>query len=196
MSSSAPIQISVTDPVKIGNYVRYAYILKLQHTSFDAHKIVVKIVFVLIHVFKTFCSYKIHSSTTRTGFASGSRTVDRRYNDFAWLSTELSREFPGVIVPPLPEKQALGRFSNEFVEARRRALEKFLERVASHHELGTSASFAAFLQQSDEAQLKEYMNTLKMQSKSGSGGWLDGVGLTNSKVCLRMMKNYTEASLQ
>lgn len=74
----------------------------------------------------------------------------RRYSDFAWLSGELSREFPGVIVPPLPEKQTVGRFGSEFVESRRRGLEKFLQRIASHYEIGNSQFYVTFLQ-ADEA---------------------------------------------
>ena len=70
----------------------------------------------------------------------------RRYSDFEWLSSELVKQYPGTIVPPLPEKQAVGNLSNEFVESRRRALEKFLVRVAIHPDLGYSTFFVSFLQ--------------------------------------------------
>ena len=32
--------------------------------------------------------------------------VLRRYRDFAWLHTALSKERPGCVVPPVPEKNA------------------------------------------------------------------------------------------
>jgi sorting nexin-4 len=36
------------------------------------------------------------------------RPVRRRYQDFVWLHTTLSLEYPACIVPPLPEKHRLG----------------------------------------------------------------------------------------
>ena len=47
-------------------------------------------------------------------------SVLRRYSDFVWLYERLHRERAGAIVPHLPEKQAVGKFSPEFVEERRR----------------------------------------------------------------------------
>jgi hypothetical protein len=66
--------------------------------------------------------YKITSQITRSGLVSPPITMDRRYSDFDWLYNELTREFPGAIIPPLPEKQTVGRFSSEFIESRRRSL--------------------------------------------------------------------------
>lgn len=130
-----------------------------------------------------YISYKVTSGTTRDGFAGGSFTVDRRYNDFAWLTGQLSKEFPGAIVPPLPEKQSMGRFSSEFIDARRRALEKFLQRTATHHELGTSPALMHFLQ-SDESGMEAYAADFKAKMKaSGGTSWLEGslTALTGSK---------------
>ena len=42
--------------------------------------------------------------------------VERRYNNFKLLTEQLADELPGVIVPPLPDSQAIGRFTPEFVE--------------------------------------------------------------------------------
>lgn len=47
-------------------------------------------------------------------------SVLRRYSDFLWLYERLHKERAGSIVPPLPEKQTVGKFSPEFVEERRR----------------------------------------------------------------------------
>lgn len=41
-----------------------------------------------------------------------------RYSDFVWLHGQLELEVPGAIVPPLPEKAVVGRFTPEFIEAR------------------------------------------------------------------------------
>lgn len=75
--------------------------------------------------------------------------VLRRYSDFTWLYEKLQSERAGAIVPPLPEKQPMGRFNPAFVEARRRELERFLRRVAIHPELQDSACLDTFLRADD-----------------------------------------------
>ncbi|KAG8903855.1 hypothetical protein FRC01_008958 [Tulasnella sp. 417] len=59
-------------------------------------------------------------------------TVHRRFSHFVFLQTALSRRLPGIALPPLPDKQYAGRFNDEFVEARRGDLEKWLSRVVRH----------------------------------------------------------------
>lgn len=59
-------------------------------------------------------------------------TVHRRFSHFVALHTALSRHLPGVALPPLPEKQYAGRFSEDFVEARRGDLERYINRVIRH----------------------------------------------------------------
>lgn len=100
-----------------------------------------------------YISYQVESSANRKGFLSGGVTVTRRYNHFVWLNKELNKSFPGVIVPPIPGKQTFAKVSDEFIEARRRALEKFLHRVAEHHLLGFSDSFILFLEGDEESML-------------------------------------------
>ena len=83
--------------------------------------------------------------TTTQAFSA----VLRRYSDFLWLYEKLHTERAGSIVPPLPEKQPVGRFNPAFVEARRRELERFLRRVAIHPELQDSTSLDTFLRADD-----------------------------------------------
>ena len=73
-------------------------------------------------------------------------------------------------MPPLPEKQSVGRFGSEFVEARRRALEKFLSRVLYHPELGKSDYFKQFLNSDDTSlhRLKETSQRHLTKSSSAS----------------------------
>lgn len=59
----------------------------------------------------------------------------RRYNDFVWFRNQLIGEFQGVIVPPLPEKSIIGKFSADFIDNRKRGLDKFLNRVLTHEDL-------------------------------------------------------------
>ncbi|KAG6854104.1 hypothetical protein C0991_010518 [Blastosporella zonata] len=59
-------------------------------------------------------------------------TVYRRFSHFVILHTALTRRLPGIALPPLPEKQYAGRFSNDFVEARRGDLERYIGRIIRH----------------------------------------------------------------
>ncbi|EED91418.1 predicted protein, partial [Thalassiosira pseudonana CCMP1335] len=76
-------------------------------------------------------------------------SVLRRYSDFLWLYERLQKERAGSIVPPIPEKQAVSRFSPEFVEERRGALERFLRRVVIHPELQDTSCLQTFLRADD-----------------------------------------------
>lgn len=75
--------------------------------------------------------------------------VLRRYSDFLWLYERLHMEKAGGIIPPLPEKQPVGRFSPAFVEDRRRHLEVFIRRVAVHPELADAKALDTFLRADD-----------------------------------------------
>jgi sorting nexin-9/18/33 len=59
-------------------------------------------------------------------------TVHRRFSNFVVLHTALTRRLPGIALPPLPEKQYAGRFSDDFVEARRGDLERYINRMVRH----------------------------------------------------------------
>lgn len=79
----------------------------------------------------------------------GYSAVLRRYSDFLWLYEKLHQEKAGAIVPPLPEKQPVGRFSAAFIEDRRVNLERFLRRVAVHPELQDAKCLNTFLRADD-----------------------------------------------
>jgi len=72
-------------------------------------------------------------------------TVARRYNDFLWLRTTLTAQFQSLWVPPLPPKKAIGRFNEEFVEARRKDLERYLSRLENIPAFSQSEAFKMFL---------------------------------------------------
>jgi sorting nexin-1/2 len=110
----------------------------------------------------SYVNYHIVTASNIPGYAYGETNVGRRYSDFTWLAQELSRFCAGVIVPALPEKQTVGRFSAEFVEARRRSLERFLLHIAAHPELNIAPVFISFLQANEDS-LKE----AKEASKAG-----------------------------
>jgi len=66
------------------------------------------------------------------GSAPSHVTVYRRFSHFVILHAALSRRLPGLALPPLPEKQYTGRFSQDFVEARRGDLERYIGRLVRH----------------------------------------------------------------
>eukprot|EP00565_Helicotheca_tamesis_P005262 CAMPEP_0185729356 /NCGR_PEP_ID=MMETSP1171-20130828/5333_1 /TAXON_ID=374046 /ORGANISM="Helicotheca tamensis, Strain CCMP826" /LENGTH=510 /DNA_ID=CAMNT_0028398175 /DNA_START=90 /DNA_END=1622 /DNA_ORIENTATION=- len=80
---------------------------------------------------------------------AGYSAVLRRYSDFLWLYERLHKERAGAIVPPIPDKQAVARFSAAFVEDRRVKLETFLRRVSVHPELCDAKCLETFLRADD-----------------------------------------------
>jgi len=75
--------------------------------------------------------YQVHTRTSSKGYKQPEFTIGRRYRDFLWLYTTLHNSNPGVVVPPPPEKQVVGRFDTNFVESRRAALERMCNKIAA-----------------------------------------------------------------
>jgi len=92
-----------------------------------------------------YVSYKVNTKAQTSPGKFTQSSVVRRYNDFAWLHEQLTLKYPGYLIPPLPEKAIMGRFSPMFVDSRRRSLELFLNRIASHKELSKSDDVKLFL---------------------------------------------------
>lgn len=90
--------------------------------------------------------YSVRTSTTSKAYRHPEFEVKRRYRDFLWLYNTLHANNPGVVVPPPPEKQAVGRFQSDFVESRRAALEKMLNKTAAHPTLQHDADLKLFLE--------------------------------------------------
>lgn len=118
LSQGPYLTVSVTDPAKMGNGVQ-AYI-----------------------------SYKVITKTNLPEYDGPEKIVIRRYSDFVWLRERLFEKYKGIFIPPLPEKSTVEkfRFSAEFIELRRQALDVFVNRIASHHELRQSEDLRIFLQ--------------------------------------------------
>ena len=53
-------------------------------------------------------TYAITTQTSLSSYAAPRCTSRRRYQDFVWLRSQLVREFPAYIVPPLPLKHRMG----------------------------------------------------------------------------------------
>ncbi|XP_056379077.1 sorting nexin-7 isoform X2 [Hyla sarda] len=102
-----------------------------------------------ITAIETFITYRIATKTTRSEFDSSEFEVRRRYQDFLWLKSRLEDAHPTLIIPPLPEKfivkGMVERFNDDFIETRRKALHKFLNRIADHPTLTFNEDFKIFL---------------------------------------------------
>ncbi|RXM96138.1 Sorting nexin-7 [Acipenser ruthenus] len=98
---------------------------------------------------ETFVTYRVITKTTRSEFDSSEYEVRRRYQDFLWLKGKLEEAHPTLIINPLPEKFVMKgmmeRFNDDFIETRRKALHKFVNRIADHPILSFNEDFKVFL---------------------------------------------------
>nr|TKW17863.1 hypothetical protein SEVIR_5G396200v2 [Setaria viridis] len=101
---------------------------------------------------QAYISYRVFTKTNLPEFEGPEKIVIRRYSDFEWLHDRLAERYKGIFIPPLPEKNAVEkfRFSKEFIELRRQALDLFINRIASHPELKQSEVLRVFLQADEE----------------------------------------------
>ncbi|KAJ5349829.1 hypothetical protein N7541_007556 [Penicillium brevicompactum] len=90
--------------------------------------------------------YQVSTKTSSKAYRNPEFTVTRRYRDFLWLYNSLHASNPGVVVAPPPEKQAMGRFDTNFVESRRAALERMLNKIAGHPILQHDGDVKIFLE--------------------------------------------------
>ncbi|TSK13506.1 Sorting nexin-33 [Bagarius yarrelli] len=96
---------------------------------------------------KSYISYKVTPSHT-------GRPVYRRYKHFDWLYNRLLHKFTVISVPHLPEKQATGRFEEDFIEKRKRRLILWMDHMTSHPVLSQYEGFEHFLMCVDDKQWK------------------------------------------
>jgi sorting nexin-1/2 len=63
-----------------------------------------------------------------------------------WLYDALGANNPGVVVPPVPEKNPFGRFQDTFIEQRRLGLQQCIQKIASHPVLSKDPDLKFFLE--------------------------------------------------
>jgi len=84
---------------------------------------------------------------------------------------------PGIIIPPPPDKQAVGRFDADFVESRRAALERMLNKIAAHSVLQHDGDLKLFLESDAfnvDIKNRERKEPSLGESKGMFGGMLSG----------------------
>ncbi|XP_051238999.1 sorting nexin-1a [Dicentrarchus labrax] len=122
-----------------------------------------------------YMAYKVSTETSMPMFRNKTFTVRRRFSDFLGLYEKLSEKHGpnGFIVPPPPEKSILGMTkvkvgkedssSADFVERRRGALERYLQRVVNHPSLLQDPDVREFLER------EELPRAVSTQALSGAG---------------------------
>ncbi|GME71775.1 unnamed protein product [Ambrosiozyma monospora] len=97
-----------------------------------------------------YTDYEIICRTNIPAFKKRVSRVRRRYSDFDSFRKVLEFETTRVVIPKLPDKSILNysnRFNDDFIEERRKGLEKFLNVVAGHPLLQTgSKALISFIQ--------------------------------------------------
>ena len=126
--------------------------------------------------------YAVRTRTTSKAYKEPEFEVRRRYRDFLWLYNTLHGNNPGIVVPPPPEKQAVGRFESNFVESRRAALEKMLNKTAAHPTLQHDPDLKLFLESESfnaDVKNKERREPIPTESKGLIGSL--GFGSSGTK---------------
>ena len=143
-------------------------------------------------------SYILYKVTTRTNlrfFRKDLISVDRRFSDFLGLRDKLAEKHLhlGRIVPPAPEKDAYNTAkvkmvkdemaADDFLEKRSSALQRFLNRIATHVSLLSDPDFREFLEL--DSVLPRAKNTSAL-SGAGMKRLLNRMGETVNKMTFKM----------
>ncbi|KAK3098120.1 hypothetical protein FSP39_016301 [Pinctada imbricata] len=142
-----------------------------------------------------YMTYKVITKTTIPAFRKPELCVPRRFSDFLGLHSKLQEKHVsgGVIIPPAPEKSVIGmtkiKMSKEesnaadFIERRRAALERYLNRTASHPILRVDPDFRDFLERDSE--LPKATSTSAL-SGAGVLRFIHKVGDAVEKIAFKM----------
>ncbi|KAM3418939.1 hypothetical protein BST61_g4897 [Cercospora zeina] len=125
-------------------------------------------------------AYNVITKTTSKAYMNPTFTVTRRYRDFLWLYERLHDNNPGVVVPPPPEKQAMGRFDQNFIESRRQALERMINKIASHPILQMDGDLKTFLESEQFSVAIKHSGKDPLLGATESKGIMSSIGLGGS----------------
>ena len=76
--------------------------------------------------------------------AQGDFECKRRYNEFFALHEQLTKRWPGMLIPQIPKKKAIGNKDMVYIQERRFYLERFLKGLARYDFLVSSPEFQMF----------------------------------------------------
>ncbi|PUU81153.1 hypothetical protein B9Z19DRAFT_972387 [Tuber borchii] len=128
-----------------------------------------------------FVSYLVTTKTDFPSFQKPLVAVRRRFTDFVFIWTMLTREFPACAVPPLPGKHKMeyvrgDRFGPDFTNRRANSLNRFLNRLTLHPVLRRTSLLMVFLESPDWNAHMRYRPTRGAPNNQGEiGGVFDGL---------------------
>lgn len=151
----------------------------------------------------SYLAYKVTTRTKIPKFKSNEFSTLRRFSDFLGIHALLVDKYLrlGQIIPPAPSKNIIGstkvkmspqqtdpgnNLNMEWVEIRRAALQRFLNRVAQHPILRVDLDFINFLESDQE--LPRAVNTAVL-SGAGVMRLFNKVGETVNKITYKMDEN-------
>ncbi|GIL87549.1 hypothetical protein Vretimale_14752 [Volvox reticuliferus] len=118
----------------------------------------------------------------RGGSTRPETTVRRRFREFVALAQLLKEKYSGHFVPPRPEKNAMEgqRMTDAFVEERRIALERYLNKLARHPVIGASEELRLFLEVDGE--LADSGAWLALRPPNLGGSVLEGTAKFSKQI--------------
>lgn len=93
-----------------------------------------------------YIEYPIFTQTSNKIYRNYQFTTIRRYSDFLYLYNQLTNKYPGLIIPPIPEKSTIQKFQPEFIENRKICLQMFLDYLNLHKVFGGCVDLKEFLE--------------------------------------------------
>ncbi|DAZ94974.1 TPA: hypothetical protein N0F65_000606 [Lagenidium giganteum] len=93
--------------------------------------------------------------------------VRRRFSDFEWLHAVLRARYSGLLVPSLPEKNAIK--TDAFIQNRMRGLQLFLEHVMSSAYLRADAAVASFFMANNDEDWEQAKKSNAVMDNAGAG---------------------------
>ncbi|KAI5708764.1 hypothetical protein M8J76_002789 [Diaphorina citri] len=148
--------------------------------------------------YSSYVAYRVETRTNLRDFRRAEMFVPRRFSDFLALHDKLVDKYvrSGRIIPPAPGKDIMGTTKlkmsassdqeQDFVEKRRKALERYLRRTAAHPVLRDDPDFREFLEADGE--LPKATNTSALSS-AGMLRFINRFGETVQKLSFRMDEN-------
>ena len=82
--------------------------------------------------------------TCKGSDSQGNWEADRRFNQFYKLVEQLEKRWPGIPIPTLPPKKAIGNKDLKFINERRFYLERFLKKISAFPFIINSEEFLIF----------------------------------------------------
>lgn len=146
----------------------------------------------------SYMAYKVTTKTNVSYFRKKHWSVMRRFSDFLGLHRKLVEKHlhSGRVIPPAPEKSAIGTTkiklgsdknadsgSSDFIERRRAALERYMNRTSAHPTLRADPDFREFIEL--DAELPRATQTSALSS-AGVLRLFNRVGETVNKMTFKM----------